>query len=237
MRPRRPLARACDVVVAALALALAAPVLLLAALAIRLVSPGPVLYRARRLGLGGRPFVMFKLRTMHADGGGAPITGPGDPRVFPLGRWLRRAKIDELPQLLNVLAGDMALIGPRPEEPAIVAQAYGPVHRVTLEVPPGLTSPGSLFQTTDGDALLDPADPVGSYVARLLPLKISLDVVYVRRASLGYDLRLMGRTAWTLGTLLLGRRRFPPPPELPEARRILATAGMSSARTSTAGAR
>src|SRR2546422_2268160 len=114
--------RLVDVVCAAIALVATAPLLALAAVGIRRASPGAVLYRAERVGRGGRPFIMYKLRTMHARrrSDASVITGAEDPRVFPLGAWLRRLKIDELPQLLNVLRGEMAIVGPRPEDPAIV---------------------------------------------------------------------------------------------------------------------
>jgi|SRR5438128_173604 len=229
--------RLLDVVLAALALVAAAPVLVLAAAGIRASSRGPIFYRAVRLGQRRRPFVMYKLRTMHVtpDEPGHAITAPGDRRVFRFGAWLRRAKVDELPQLFNVLRGDMSIIGPRPEVPRLVAEHYSPVQCETLAVRPGLASPGSLYCYTHGERLLSPDDPVGSYTEQLLPLKLALDLVYVRRASLGYDLALIARTAWVLGTALLGRRRFPLPPELPAARRILQPEGASAARHPRAG--
>src|SRR5947208_2055187 len=169
---------------------------------------------------------MYKLRTMHARrrSDASVITGAEDPRVFPLGVWLRRLKIDELPQLVNVLRGEMAIVGPRPEDPAIVSRYYTALGMQTLAVPPGLASPGSIYSSTHGAALLQGSDPEAAYVARLLPLKLALDAVYVRRASLAYDARIAGRTLWVIVTTLLGRRRFPDPPELPEARRLLADA-------------
>src|SRR5207244_441643 len=101
-----------------------------AAIGIRLSSPAPVLYRARRVGRNGAGFTMYKLRTMHQrEGAASAITGRNDPRVFPFGAWLRRTKIDELPQLFNVLRGDMSLVGPRPADPEIVLRHYAPVHR------------------------------------------------------------------------------------------------------------
>jgi len=215
--------RLFDVALAALALVAAAPLLAVAAVAIRLASPGPIVYRAERTGRGRRPFVMYKLRTMHARrrGDGSRITGKNDPRVFPLGSWLRRAKLDELPQLINVLKGDMAIVGPRPEDPRIVALHYAPVHLETLMMRPGLASPGSIYSYTHGEALLVGADPEALYVKRLLPLKVALDVVYVRRASLGYDARIIGRTIWVILAMLAGRRRFRNPPELAAAQRLL----------------
>ena len=218
--------RALDILLAGVALVVAAPLLAVAALGIRLASPGPILYRARRVGQHERPFTMYKLRTMRVGQAyTSVITAKDDPRVFPFGALLRRTKLDEFPQLYNVLRGDMAIVGPRPEDPQMVEQFYAPLHRETFRVLPGLTSPGSIYAYTHGEAQLDVRDPHKSYADRLLPLKLALDLVYVRRASLRYDLALIGRTAWMLGTALLGRRTFPLPGELPEARRIMAEAG------------
>ena len=213
--------RVLDVMLAGVALVVAAPVLGVAAVGIRLAGPGPILYRAQRVGLHTRVFTMFKLRTMRPGQYPTAITAKNDPRVFPFGALLRRTKVDELPQLYNVLRGDMAIVGPRPEDPRMVARFYTPLDHETLRVAPGLTSPGSLYAYTHGEAQLDASDSEGCYGERLLPLKLALDIVYVRRASLAYDLALIGRTAWMLGTALLGRREFPLPPELNVARGIM----------------
>src|SRR5690606_4293503 len=170
--------RVFDIVVASLTLLAALPVLAVAALAIRLASPGPVLHRAARAGRDGRPFTMLKLRTMHVappGESGSRITDPADPRVFPVGALLRRTKIDELPQLVNVLRGEMAIVGPRPEDPEIVRKHYSPTHRETLRVRPGLVSPGSIYHFTHGDALLGAGDPETAYAARLLPVTLELE--------------------------------------------------------------
>jgi lipopolysaccharide/colanic/teichoic acid biosynthesis glycosyltransferase len=215
--------RLFDVVVAALGLVIAAPVLLMAALGIRLSSPGPLLYRARLIGRNGRPFTMFKLRTMHVDHGGpsSVITAEQDARVFAFGRPLRRLKIDELPQLVNVLRGEMSLVGPRPQHPDIVRRYYAPEHWETLRVRPGLASPGSLYDSTHGEPLVGSADPERAYAERLLPLVLALDRAYVRRASLWYDATIVGRTLLVIAASLFGRRTFPDPPEMAEARALL----------------
>jgi len=215
---KRPL----DLALGLLGVALAAPLLAAAAVGIRLSSPGPVLYRARRVGRHGASFTMYKLRTMHVrEGPGSAITGRNDPRVFPFGAWLRRTKIDEIPQLFNVLRGDMSLVGPRPEDPAIVLRHYAPVHRETLAVRPGLASPGSIYNYTHGERLLSNGQPERDYVDRLLPLKLALDVIYVRRASLRYDLTIVGRALWAIASVALGRSTFPDPPELAAARELM----------------
>lgn len=218
--------RLFDIVAAACALILLSPLLLLAAALIKASSPGPVLYRARRAGLGGRPFRMYKFRSMHhrPSTTGPAITGPRDPRVFTVGRWLRALKIDELPQLFNVLKGEMSIIGPRPEDHELAERHYTKAwQRETLNVRPGLAGPGALFHYTQGDERIDPADPDGSYVRDFLPTKLALERVYVDHAGVLYDLRLIFRTLYVITAIWLGRRHFPEPPEMAEARRWLAS--------------
>lgn len=223
--------RLFDVALAGAALLLSAPLLVAAGVGIRLASPGPILYRARRVGLGGREFTMFKLRTMHvaASSGGSVITAQHDRRVFRVGGWLRKSKIDELPQLLNILRGDMSIVGPRPEDPAIVERHYTEAYRKTLMVRPGLASPGSIFNYTHGERMLSAAQPERDYVERLLPVKMAIELVYVRRAGVWYDLGIIARTVWVIAASLLGRREFADPPELREARLAGAPGGPSMA--------
>ncbi len=218
--------RMLDVTLAGMALIVVAPLLALLAIGIRLAGPGPIFYRAQRVGRDSRPFTMYKLRTMRiGDAATTVITAHGDPRIFPLGRLLRRLKLDELPQLVNILRGEMSIVGPRPEDPSMVKRFYAPFYYKSFDVPPGLTSPGSIYAYTHGEAQLDLRDAERSYGEQLLPIKMALDLVYVARAGVGYDIALICRTVWTLGTALLGRRSFPLPPELPEAQRILRREG------------
>jgi lipopolysaccharide/colanic/teichoic acid biosynthesis glycosyltransferase len=218
--------RLFDVACAAAALIVTAPLLAIAAIGIKLSDRegGPVLYRARRVGYLGRPFTMYKFRTMRSNGTGrgARITGADDARITKFGRLLRATKIDELPQLFNVLRGDMAIVGPRPEDPAIVQQHYSSADLETLGVRPGLASPGSLYQFTAGDKLLAGGDPEARYVEKLLKTKLALDRVYIRHASMRRDFAIIGRTLWAIGATVAGKRRFPPPPEMPAAKRLLA---------------
>lgn len=190
------MSRHVDRIVSGIGLAASSPLLLLAVLGIRKASPGPVFYRAERAGQGGVPFTMYKLRTMHVDAASSGrITGRADLRVFRWGSILRRLKLDELPQLINVFRGEMAMVGPRPEDMSIVREHYDPLMWESLTIPPGITSPGSLHYFADEDGL--PSDPEAAeavYIERLLPLKIALDLVYVRNRSLRYDVEVLART-------------------------------------------
>lgn len=194
--------RLVDRILAALGLLGSAPVLALAAIGIKFSDEGPVVYRARRAGLEGHPFTMFKLRTMRTTSNvveSVRITGGIDTRVFPFGRLLRRFKIDELPQLFNILRGDMAIVGPRPEDPSIVEREYVPWMRETLRVFPGLTSPGSLDYYADERCLPDDqVDAEAAYLRDLLPRKLAVDIVYVRHRSASYDALLVLRTVFGL---------------------------------------
>lgn len=211
--------RLLDVALTSTALIVLSPLFLLAAAGIRLSSPGPVLFRAKRTGRHGMVFQMYKFRTMNIGPvpGASAITATHDPRVFPFGAWLRRWKIDELPQLFNILKADMTIVGPRPEDPRIVDTYYAPVHIETLSVLPGLASPGSLYNYTHGEHRLETGDPERSYVEHLLPTKLALDTVYVREASLLYDVKIVLRTLWTIVCIALGRTAFPDPPEMRKA--------------------
>jgi lipopolysaccharide/colanic/teichoic acid biosynthesis glycosyltransferase len=175
-----------DLVIAGIALVIASPVLLLAAIAIKLDSRGPVLYLARRVGRGGSEFDLCKLRTMHTGndpvGVGSPVL-PGDPRVTRVGAFLRRFSLDELPNLINVLRGEMAVVGPRPTLRAQVDE-YTPHQARRLEVKPGLTG----WAQVNGRAGIPWEE------------RIELDVWYVEHRSLGLDLRILARTARLLVT-------------------------------------
>jgi lipopolysaccharide/colanic/teichoic acid biosynthesis glycosyltransferase len=235
--------RLLDVIVAGSLLAFATPLLLVAACGIWMTSRGPIFYRARRIGCdrrqvpqetragvpsserrrqkgyGGREFTMYKFRTMRvaADDAGAPITGVDDPRVFPFGRFLRATKVDELPQLINVLKGEMTLVGPRPEAPEIVQRYYRPDDLITLQVAPGMTSPGTIYYYSHCEGMLATNEVVEVYVEHLLPIKLALDRVYIRNASVPYDIRLILRTLTVIVGRAVGIQVFPDPPELAEA--------------------
>lgn len=216
--------RLIDIVLALTMLLLSSPLMLLAAVGIWLSSPGPVIYRARRVGRNGKRFTMYKFRTMEVaqSSGSSRISAQDDRRVFAFGAWLRRLKIDELPQSFNILKGDMSVVGPRPEDPFMVEQHYAPEHMDTLLALPGLSSPGSIYNYTHGERrLADQPDVEAYYLEHLLPLKLALDLVYVREASLRFDLRIMMRTVWVILCMGLGRRTFSEPAEMARARPLV----------------
>ena len=187
------LKRAFDVSCAAVGLVLSSPFVLAAAIAIQLDSPGPALYKGERVGRDGRPFRMLKLRSMVSDGGGPSVTVAADPRVTRVGRFLRRSKLDELPQLVNVLRGEMSLVGPRPEH-ADYVKLYTPEQKRVLSMRPGITGP-AVLAFVDEEAMLSGAHAETIYEREVMPRKLALDLDYVDHHSFGGDLRILGRTA------------------------------------------
>jgi lipopolysaccharide/colanic/teichoic acid biosynthesis glycosyltransferase len=192
---RRIAKRALDVAVSSAALIVASPLLLLIAAAIKLTSPGPVLFRQPRVGRGGRSFWIWKFRTMveGAHDRGPAITASGDPRVTPIGLLLRRTKLDELPQLVNVWRGEMSLVGPRPEVPRYVA-GYSDEDRSVLSIRPGITDLASIAFRDEESVLAQFVDRERAYVDVLLPRKLALAREYLRRQSFTLDLELLLRT-------------------------------------------
>lgn len=188
--------RALDLSLAVPAIILLAPLLLAIAIAVRLSMGPPVLFRHERVGRDGRVFRLLKFRSMRSSPAGAPeITSAGDARVTPLGRLLRRIKLDELPQLFNVIRGEMSLVGPRPEVSRYVA-LYTAEQRRVLEAPPGLTDPASLTFRDEEEILgrVPAGDRERYYVEELMPGKLSLSLAYVASANVGADLKLIVRT-------------------------------------------
>jgi lipopolysaccharide/colanic/teichoic acid biosynthesis glycosyltransferase len=193
--------RLFDLAFASVALAIFSVPCVLAAMAIKLTTRGPVLFRQERVGKAGRVFCFYKFRTMRLDNDGSQVTVDGDARVHGVGRWLRRTKLDELPQLWNVLKGDMSVIGPRPEVPRFVAQ-YTDAQRKILDVKPGLASLAQLVYPHEADMLSKTADPELAYVRQLMPRKISADLSYERNRTFWSDLRLIAE----LCLLVAGQR-------------------------------
>lgn len=188
--------RVFDLLGAGLGLLLLWPLLLAIALAIKLDSRGPVLFRQQRVGRHGVLFRIHKFRTMAAD---APQRGPAltvgdDMRVTRVGRWLRHTRLDELPQLIDVLAGDMSLVGPRPEVPQYVAHYPPALRERALSVRPGITDPASLLYLDEGEQLARAADPEREYIEVILPRKLQAAADYAAQASLRSDLCVLLRT-------------------------------------------
>ena len=186
--------RALDVAVAAVGLVALSPLLALLAAAVAL-DGGPIFFRQERVGRRGRPFRIAKFRTMvpDADRLGAPLTVAGDRRITRVGRVLRAAKLDELPQLWNVLTGEMSLVGPRPEVPRYVA-LYTEEQARVLALTPGITDPASIRYRHEEAALADSSDPERAYLDVIMPEKIRINLEYAARASVGSDLAVIVET-------------------------------------------
>jgi lipopolysaccharide/colanic/teichoic acid biosynthesis glycosyltransferase len=191
--------RLLDVGIAVTLLVVLAPLLVLLALAVKLDSRGPVFYRCRRVGLAGREFAMLKLRKMHHGAAGPALTSARDERFTRIGSFLARTKLDELPQLWNVIRGDMSLVGPRPEDPRFVA-LYRQEYTEILRAKPGITGLCQLAFARES-LLLDGPDPEGRYVGWLLPQKTAMDRFYVTARSMTMDLRIL---AWTIVAVAFG---------------------------------
>ena len=204
--------RLFDLLCAGAGLVLLAPLLLGIALWIKLDTPGPVFFRQQRVGRFGALFRIHKFRSMHADAarngaqddtqdadhGGPQITVGADPRITRAGRFLRRTKLDELPQLFDVLAGSMSLVGPRPEVPRYVALYPAALRDKVLSVRPGITDPASIAYRDESTLLAQAADPERVYIEQVMPAKLRCAAEYVERMSLANDLRLIGATLRSL---------------------------------------
>jgi len=186
--------RALDLLLALAGLALLWPLLLLAALWVKLDSPGPALFNQERVGWKGRSFRIHKFRTMRNDPApGRQITVGADPRITRSGRWLRAAKLDELPQLFNVLKGEMSFVGPRPEVPRYVA-LYTEEERRVLELRPGITDLASIKYRDESEILARAADPERAYVDEVMRDKLRINLDYAARAGLWADLGVILKT-------------------------------------------
>jgi len=190
------LKRGVDVLAGVLGLLVLSPLLLVLAFAVRVSSGSPVLFVQERVGRRGRPFRLLKFRTMRqASDSGLLITGSGDPRVTRVGRFLRATKLDELPQLVNLLRGEMSLVGPRPEVPRYV-EDYSADQRRILEARPGLTDPATILFRNE-ESLLGSVEDTRKeryYREKILPVKLAMNQEYLERASLPYDMLLVMRT-------------------------------------------
>jgi lipopolysaccharide/colanic/teichoic acid biosynthesis glycosyltransferase len=187
--------RCADLIVSGIGIAISSPILIGCACAIKTESPGPVLFRQQRVGQGGKLFTVLKFRSMRIGSELDPlrITVAGDLRVTKVGTWLRKTKLDELPQLLNVLRGDMSLIGPRPEVPEYV-RFYNEAQRFVLQVKPGITGPASLEFIDEEEVLKESSDPEWSYRTTLMPRKLAIDLEYCKGVCFVTDFQIAYKT-------------------------------------------
>jgi lipopolysaccharide/colanic/teichoic acid biosynthesis glycosyltransferase len=188
--------RLIDLLLALLGLVVLAPLLLPAMAWVRVDSRGPVFFRQERVGRGGKTFRIHKLRTMFVDAAtrGPAVTELDDPRVTRAGRWLRHYRVDELPQLIDVIAGDMSLVGPRPELPRFVALYPPDLRERVLAVRPGITDPAALEFADEAELMAGSADPERTYVEVILPRKLRRQAEYALRANWASDLAVIART-------------------------------------------
>jgi lipopolysaccharide/colanic/teichoic acid biosynthesis glycosyltransferase len=191
--------RALDIIVSAVALVALSPVLLLILIMVKIDSPGPGFYLQDRVGLGGKVFKLFKFRTMRVDADRytAITVGARDPRITRLGYYLRKFKLDELPQLINVLRGDMSLVGPRPELKKFV-DLYTPEQLKILTVRPGITDLASLKFRNENALLEGKPDPIRYYIEEIMPVKLDIGLKYIQQRSLALDLRIIVMTIFSI---------------------------------------
>lgn len=205
------LMRCYDILFAVLFITVFSWVYILTWVIIHVVSPGPAIYKARRVGLNGKIFNCYKFRSMRIDSGKVRLTTlQNDERIFPFGKFIRATKIDEMPQAFNILFGDMSIVGPRPEDEANADMYYVGEYKQILGVKPGLTSPASLYDYTHGEKYED----AESYGKEFLPQKLKLEVYYVQHKSFWYDNYLILKTAWIIIQTACGKKDFDLPKEL-----------------------
>ena len=209
--------RFLDIFLCVFAILVLSPIYIFAVLGIEISSPGTVFYHSMRAGLEKKPFKFYKFRSMHPPKGEKKDMFLADPdRVFPFGRLIRRIKIDELPQLFNVLKGDMSIVGPRPMTVEHVNEIYCGDYEKVTKVKPGLTSAASLYDYTVGDTYKDNE----AYRREILPIKLEMEKMYVERQSFCYDFSLVCRTMITILQVAVGKKEFIELPELQEVMRM-----------------
>lgn len=203
--------RCFDLLFSVLFLLVFSPVYLLTFIIIKVVSPGPAIYKAKRVGKDGKLFDCYKFRSMRVDSGKVRLTTLGnDDRIFPFGKFIRKAKIDEMPQVVNILKGEMSVVGPRPEDKENADKVYVGEYVNIMDVKPGLTSTASLFDYTHGELYEDE----DSYEKEFMPKKLKLELFYVNHRSFWYDIVLILRTAWLIVLKTCGKNEFDEPKEL-----------------------
>ena len=211
-----------DIILCGFALIVLSPIYLITAIAIKLSSPGPVLYYSDRAGLNGKAFHFYKFRSMHQTNKDKGMFQADPDRLFPVGKLIRRWKIDELPQLLNVIKGDMSIVGPRPMTMHGVDEFYVGRYEEVRSVKPGLTSVASLFDYKVGDTYHDDA----AYEREVLPMKNEMELYYVHHRSFIYDCELVWRTIVTIIQVVFGKKEFKPEKEYAVCKRNLEELGL-----------
>lgn len=202
--------RILDILLCTVALVVLSPVFLITAVAIKISSPGPVFYYSDRTGKDHRRFHFYKFRSMHVTNADKGLFVADADRLFTVGKIIRRLKVDELPQLINVIRGDMSIVGPRPMPWNSVDTTYYGKYQKILSVRPGLTSAASLYDYTVGDTYIDN----DAYMREVLPIKLEMEMLYVERQCFSYDCRLVWRTIVTILQVLFGKKKFKDQPEL-----------------------
>ena len=203
--------RCFDLLFAVLFLLVFSPIYILTWIIIKIVSPGPALYKAKRVGKDGVLFDCYKFRSMRVDSGKVRLTSLGnDDRIFPFGKFIRKTKIDEMPQVVNILKGEMSVVGPRPEDQENAEKVYVSEYKHILDVKPGLTSTASLYDYTHGELFEDEE----SYEKKFMPQKLQLELYYVNHKTVWYDLFLVLKTAWLIILKTCGKNNFKEPKEL-----------------------
>ena len=203
--------RCFDLLFAVCFLVVFSPIYLLTWFVIKIVSPGPAIYRAKRVGMDGILFDCYKFRSMRVDSGKVRLTTlQNDDRIFPFGKFIRKSKIDEMPQVVNILKGEMSVVGPRPEDIENTDKVYVGEYKHILDVKPGLTSTASLYDYTHGEQYEDE----DSYGKEFMPKKLKLELYYVNHRSFWYDIVLILRTAWLIIQKTCGKENFKEPKEL-----------------------
>lgn len=202
--------RVFDVIFAVIFFIITLPIFLFAAIGILITSKGPIIYKANRVGKNGVPFTLYKFRTMKVDSGKVRITTlTNDERIYPFGNFLRKSKIDELPQLVNILLNQMSVVGPRPEDVSIAEEIYKEKYKCIYNVKPGLTSPASIFDYTHGEHYTN----YDEYIKEFLPKKLAVELYYVENNNLWYDFKIILKTAIIIVQRLCGKMNFEYPKE------------------------
>ena len=206
-----PVKRLFDVVVSLIAIVVFFIPWIIICVIIRIQSPGPALFKPERVGKDGKIFILYKFRSMRVDSGAIHATTlRSDPRIFPFGAFLRKSKLDETPQFINVLKGDMSVVGPRPEDKVNSDKLYAGKYKEILTVKPGLSSPASLYDYTHGENCYDNEE---DYVKKFYHKKLDVELYYVKHRNAIYDLQIVWRTAVIIIQMVCGKKEFKEPKE------------------------